>query len=372
MLSAAAILLIAAAVSLSAQVAVTLEGGATRTNADVGAPLSSTALGATLSVLRPWASAGAAFSWLRFADSTGTTALQGTAGASAFTAPLASGIRAEAALSGSLLGVSDSWTGRLAPVVRLHALGTAIGGWVGAGYGVGKDADSARGIATAEAAAWIRRDGVSLSLLAVPTRVGPDLSYVEGSLAGRLERPSLDLFVALGARSTARTPAQTWLSASLTAWLTSGVAVLASGGRFPDDPIQGFGGGRFVSVGVRVATRRPDRMVLPTRGTPLDQLPRRPSGPIALRVVTTEQDAVRELIVTAPGARQVDVQGELTGWVPLPLRQLPDGRWVLRLRLAPGPQRLVVRLDGGPWIVPAGTTRLEDEFGSESGLIVIP
>jgi hypothetical protein len=31
-----------------------------------------------------------------------------------------------------------------------------------------------------------------------------------------------------------------------------------------------------------------------------------------------------------------------------------------------------VRIDGGPWIAPAGTTRATDEFGGTVGMVAIP
>ena len=53
---------------------------------------------------------------------------------------------------------------------------------------------------------------------------------------------------------------RTWASVTASRWIVPRVALVASGGTYPIDPTQGFPGGRFVSLSVRVKTgilRRP-------------------------------------------------------------------------------------------------------------------
>jgi hypothetical protein len=44
---------------------------------------------------------------------------------------------------------------------------------------------------------------------------------------------------------------------------------------------------------------------------------------------------------------------------------------MLSVELSPGVHHLNVRLDGGPWLVPAGAFAVDDGFGGHVGLIVV-
>jgi hypothetical protein len=126
-------------------------------------------------------------------------------------------------------------------------------------------------------------------------------------------------------------------------------------------------------VGLRLATRRPDRIAVASPRSAADLRPARPDGPIRIEVeAATAQAAERVLRVVAPGASRVELRGDLTAWTVVPMRSEGEGRFVLRRPLEAGPQHLVIRIDGGPWLVPGGTTRVADDFGEESGLLVVP
>jgi len=75
--------------------------------------------------------------------------------------------------------------------------------------------------------------------------------------------------------------------------------------------------------------------------------------------------------VQAPGAQRVELMGDITGWEPRPLDRR-GGRWEVRLTATSGSHHLLLRLDGGQWVVPANLPRLDDELGGVVGLIVIP
>jgi len=79
------------------------------------------------------------------------------------------------------------------------------------------------------------------------------------------------------------------------------------------------------------------------------------------------------LLVRAPGASSVELAADFTDWHPVVLeRVMEEGAWQLLLPVASGLHRLNVRIDGGKWIAPAGTTRSADEFGSEVGIVAVP
>lgn len=98
--------------------------------------------------------------------------------------------------------------------------------------------------------------------------------------------------------------------------------------------------------------------------------PRVPAGEASL--VTVTDDAGSTLIrVHAQGAHRVELMGDFTEWEPKPLERRRD-RWELRAQVKSGSHHVLVRVDGGKWVVPANLPRLDDELGGTVGLIVIP
>ncbi|PYO74485.1 MAG: hypothetical protein DMD67_13490 [Gemmatimonadetes bacterium] len=148
-----------------------------------------------------------------------------------------------------------------------------------------------------------------------------------------------------------------------------------SGGRYPTDPVSGSVAGRYLTVGVRIRNptpRRPPTWDPVQRGrapaaadgeaTLAPQIEIRPAGDRGVR-----------LLVRAPGASSVELAADFTDWHPVMLeRVMEEGAWQLLLPVASGLHRLNVRIDGGKWIAPAGTTRSADEFGSEVGIVAVP
>jgi hypothetical protein len=84
------------------------------------------------------------------------------------------------------------------------------------------------------------------------------------------------------------------------------------------------------------------------------------------------EDGVYEVRVRAPNAREVLVNGDVTGWRPIALSSDVDGWWRGRLVIPSATVELVVRVDGGAWLVPPGAEEIVDEFGGRSGRIVVP
>lgn len=80
---------------------------------------------------------------------------------------------------------------------------------------------------------------------------------------------------------------------------------------------------------------------------------------------------VVEISIRRPGASQVRVLGDFTGWEPVPMER-SDGTWTVRLRLRPGTYHFGFRVDGG-WVVPEGIPgRVEDEWGRANATLVVP
>jgi hypothetical protein len=68
----------------------------------------------------------------------------------------------------------------------------------------------------------------------------------------------------------------------------------------------------------------------------------------------------------------VEIAGDFTDWQPMSLAPARQGGWEIVLRIPPGVHQINVRIDGGPWMVPGGTTRLVGDYDDEVGSFVVP
>jgi 1,4-alpha-glucan branching enzyme len=71
------------------------------------------------------------------------------------------------------------------------------------------------------------------------------------------------------------------------------------------------------------------------------------------------------------GATRVELSGDFTSWQPVRLAPALDSWWTITLPLRPGMYELNVRVNGGPWLVPAQLLAITNEFGGAVGLLVI-
>src|SRR6185503_20791010 len=77
------------------------------------------------------------------------------------------------------------------------------------------------------------------------------------------------------------------------------------------------------------------------------------------------------ITVRSPGARQVELSGDFTGWKPVSLRRIRGDDWSVALPLEAGTHRVNIRVDGGVWVAPPGMTTTSDDFAGEVGLLVV-
>lgn len=137
--------------------------------------------------------------------------------------------------------------------------------------------------------------------------------------------------------------------------LGGGWRVGASGGRSRPDPLLGSPAGAQGGVEVRRVLARFGG----ASGSPLYRV--REDGDRA-RVVFT---------LAAPGAREVVLLGDFTGWEPVPMERA-DGRWRVELRVRPGVHHFGFRVDGR-WHVPEDAPgRVDDEWGRDNATVVVP
>lgn len=295
---------------------------------------------------------------------------QGAVNGSVFTPSAGLFVGELAGSTGGSVHQDDSRTGQMLAIARLHAMATTSGAWIGAGLGRTWDGFVWRNVVASEAGGWLNSGSVSLVGSVAPMRVEDTIRYVDTQLSTRWASPRLELGASLGVRSGAHIPAiggtgNSWGSIAVVGWLAARVGLVLDAGTYPVDLTQGFPGGRFATISLRLRTS-------PQRDSPAaasDDGVR--SKGVASFSVQPGSDLTM-IRVRAPGAQTVEIMADFTGWRPVALRPAGDGSWFLATRVDRGAHQLNLRVNGGDWAVPPGLPVVTDEFGGSIGLLVIP
>ncbi|MDF2771811.1 MAG: hypothetical protein K0S86_1305 [Geminicoccaceae bacterium] len=302
-------------------------------------------------------------------------------GSASYAVPLRR-LRFELGGTGTVLGTSNlqpssSWQG----FGRAHWLGDAVGVWAGGGGGRVRTERRTYGAATGDFGVWARRGEHRVSIFAAPVRTSTITTFVfSDETVLRLREPvgytdftlaahggwgafQLDAVAVLrdGWQGNVRSAATASVGGAW--WMTPHIGLAAAVGRQLSDPMRGTARARYASVALRLSAER-------------HRVERRPTEP---RVAAGEASLVAvpggggraTIRVHAPGARRVEIMGDLTGWEPMELDQR-DGRWERRLTAASGPHHVLVRIDGGAWMPPSNLPRIDDEYGGRVGLVIVP
>jgi len=271
-------------------------------------------------------------------------------------------------------------------VVRAHLMGTRIGAWGGVGGGGAWDGAAWRAVRQREVGGWVRASGLTALASVIPTTVDDTLRYTDATASLRLVVDRLELGASVGGRTGRLLPAYAkegaWGSGSATMWFLDWAAVTGSVGTYPIDLMQGFPGGRYVTLALRIGsrpTREPSSVSAAAPHAGESSLGKAAAGaPDAASragvlnfTLGTDAAGSRTFRVRAPRAQRVEVTGDFSGWLPVPLARNSDGWWTAPARLAPGTQQIAVRIDGGAWLVPPGLQALADEFGGVVGLLMV-
>lgn len=248
--------------------------------------------------------------------------------------------------------------------------------FVGAGGGRAWDGEAWRSVLLGEVGAALALGPGGAVLTVSPAIVNDSLKYTDSQASLYWKRERLDLSAVLGFRVgdqaiTTNPNARSWASATAVAWMNRRVGFVASGGTYPIDPTQGFPGGRFVSLALRIATNVA-RSQTPVPSSEVDVGP----APVTASVTgfSARQDGAGmvTLMATARGAQSVEITGDFTNWVPVRLTPgTPSESWSVTLPINPGKYQMNIRIDGGPWTVPPGLLSMLDEFGGSVGLLVV-
>ena len=271
-------------------------------------------------------------------------------------------------------------TGQWLVTARGYLLRPRFTAWLGGSSGSMWDGISWRPASQGEMGVLLNRGSMSWTAL-VTAIDASGIGYADGRLLAKLDHGPLELSGSVGARAGGRLPApavdsRAWGDVGVTAWIAPRLALVASAGTYPADLMQGFPSARFASLGLRVGGR--SRARAERAGERADdrareewQASRRAGVEEFSLARAVLPDGRRRLRVRAPAARSVEISGDPTTWTAVPMRAAGDGWWELDLPLGPGVHEIVVRLDGGAWLVPPGLALARDEFGGRAGRLII-
>ena len=306
----------------------------------------------------------------------GTWSAQGALSGSFFR-PVNRVLSAElAANTGGSASGDGTRTGNAHAMARAHLAAARAGAWLGAGGGFAWNGFAWQGTRATEFGAWLQGDATSAVASWSPIVANDSVRYVDAVLALRWRGSRVELDGTLGHRSGTARPSgladlRGWASMSASLRFSDRVAIVAGGGSYPLDLLQGFPSGRFVSLGIRFTG--PGSGPSPEFARNVDEVGRERlvrAGITALRVRRTGTDRY-EIRMRASGANRIEVSGDITGWESTAMRAEPDGWWSLVVEAGAGISELTVRRDGGPWLVPPGLVERRDEFGGVSGVITL-
>jgi hypothetical protein len=339
--------------------------------------LSTSAAAVTPHLLANWPNA-AIDAWGTLSQfTTGGWSSQGALSGSLFT-PRARGVVAElGGFAGGSAHQDGTRTGEVIGTGRLHFARQNAEVFFGGGGGVTWDGAAWGSVFQGELGSSLHLGAAAALLTITPVVVNDSVRYTDGQLALSWSGDRHDLSALCGHRfgdqlTNLGADKKAWASLSAVAWMTPHFALAAGGGTYPVDPTQGFPGGRFVSLAIRVATGRNRSAITPgAQQTPVE------SGGDAISPAVTGFTAERRspglvmLTVNASLAHVVEISGDFTNWTPVRLQPAGGQAWVVTLPIDPGKYQMNLRLDGGAWVVPPGLLSMLDEFGGKVGLLIV-
>ncbi len=278
-------------------------------------------------------------------------------------------------LAGSLAGSSHqdgTHTGQVLGIARGYFTHGASGAWIGGGAGSTWDGFTWRGLRQGEAGVWMDRDGVTTLATITPVSVAGGIDYTDLQLALRYPSTGYELGASGGFRTGAHSVAiggtsRAWGMVSLLRWVAPRLAIVASAGSYPVDLTQGFPGGRYATLALRVASASSR---LPAPGATSSERDAKATTSSMLPTLEVRSSGARRVFrVYAPAAQSVELSGDFTQWQAVALTRGDAGFWTLTRTIASGTYQVNVRTNGGPWIAPAGLLTTRDEFGGIAGVL---
>ncbi len=326
----------------------------------------------------PNISVGAQGAWTVFES--GNQVLQASA-AAAWIAPSRQWWRVE--FSGSV-GASkyadETGYGHLLARARVHFFGQRAGGWVGGTTG-GSFGESNRTPFELAVGGWSVRDRFTVVGTLTGTWLAGD-GYVDLLGAARWRGVGVEVEARAGARPFAEGGGEVggartgvYGDASALFSLGEGIALQLSGGSYPSNPVRQVLAARYITAGVRLNIFGSEVSAVPTITDAMlragrDRAVSEDASSARLEIVPSRHP--RTLRVHVMGAASVEMMGDFTDWQTVQLTRTGDTTWEIQLPLTRGVHRVNIRVDGGRWLVPAGTRLEQTEFGDAVGVVVIP
>ena len=274
-------------------------------------------------------------------------------------------------------------TGQTLAFARAYMSRTDVGAWVGGGVGRTWDGAMWRGVRQAEVGAWAQRNGVTSLLTVTPVSVADSIRYTDIQAALRYPTRTFELGLSLGTRAGSVGPAiggtsRTWGSVSAVAWVSSMFAVVGSAGTYPVDLTQGYPGGRFVSISLRIASRdehlseRPQTAQTTTyRFAHDDRRTGESIGRDELRSSFEQRDSSHTAHRRAVGTNSSrSPETSRSGTRCVSHAEAMD-RGARCFRFPPGHTNSMFASTGERGVVPPGLLATTDEFGGAVGILTI-
>lgn len=263
-----------------------------------------------------------------------------------------------------------STTSQRLGTARLYVMAARGGGWVGGGAGTTDDGARSFGVLQGNVGGWLTGAAGVAMLSILPTAVDDTIRYSDLGLSVQRSAGRLELGANVGVRAGDPLPSlvtdRVWGSVTLTSWLRPNLGIVAGAGTYPIDFTQGFPGGRFVTVSVRMAATR--------RATSNGEAAQAAAAATNVAQAFDVQGVSgndRRFRVRAPFATSVAIAGDFTSWRAVPLADEGGGWWSVTLPVTAGTHEVELIVNGIR-VVPPGLTSVRDEFGGASGLLVIP
>ena len=262
-------------------------------------------------------------------------------------------------------------------MAREHATWSLGGVFAGVGGGQVAQSGFAGSIATAQTGGFLHLDpagrdelsaAVAYSDAGRPAARAVRARYADvvGYWSHHGERIELSLGGGIRSHLPRDSVMESWASGSVALWLSRRAALVASAGRALAEETRGVPSVRYVSVALRFGWRAERRTgAFRVRQTPGED----DGGRIDIR---GGADSLRVVTVRLSPAALVEITGDFTDWEPVAMASLPNGEWRVERVIAPGPHRVAIRVDGGPWRVPPNLPRVADDFGGEVGIVIVP
>lgn len=261
---------------------------------------------------------------------------------------------------------------------RLHVQRGSNEVFLGFGGGRTWDATAWRSVLLGEAGAAVSSELSSAVFTISPTMVNDSIKYADAQASLSRKAEAVELGLLLGFRlgdqlTMLNASVKSWASVSAVFWIRPRIAVALGGGNYPVDPTQGFPGGRFLSLSLRLEPGRHPSSATNDQIRPesAPSVPANTAPEVAEFIANRGAGNMVTLRVNAPGARLVEINSDFTTWAPIRLESTGDGWWSSTFPLKRGKYQMNLRVNGGEWIVPPGLLSMVDEFGGTVGLLVI-